>query len=37
MVKPKFEAVNNWLLLEDDIVAALQAEGNVISTNCTAL
>jgi hypothetical protein len=25
MVKPKFEAVNNWCLLEDDIVAALQS------------
>jgi hypothetical protein len=25
MVKPKSEAVNNWRLLEDDIVAALQS------------
>jgi hypothetical protein len=25
MVKPKFAAVNNWRLLEDDIVAALQS------------
>jgi len=25
MVKPKFEAVNNWCLLEDDIIARSKA------------
>jgi hypothetical protein len=31
--KPKSQAVNNWRLLEDDIVTALQAEGLSISKN----
>lgn len=31
--KPRSQAVNNWRLLEDDIVTALQAEGLTITND----